>query len=484
MLILPIAQEDSTVRRTPWVSFAAIGLNVVVFLVMLVTANPEAATRAVRERAVETWEYLAERPYLEPPPALTRLLDEEALGQINEVRAQLPADAFPSEEQIAAEQAQIESLANRIDEAMRNVPSRRWGYIPAQGGVAPILTSLFMHGGWLHLFGNMLFLFLSGPFIEDRYGRPLFAAFYLLSGITATLAHGAHQAASNIPLVGASGAIAGLMGAFLIRLGASRIQFLIIPFLLMPYRYFKVFLPAFVVLPLWLGQQLWYAQTQPDAGVAWWAHIGGFAFGVAVAVTMRVARVEERWIDAGIEQQISIVQHPGLEKSVDMRLAGDFASAKREIRAVLATDPQNIDAWTEMYEIAVAAGDIAEAGRTAQRVLEMHLRKGDKDLAAHIITDAWERVTADALPVRFIMAAAAFYEKEGDARTAMEMYAYVGRRAPEDAAAFRAWFRVAEILRQSGDAKGARAAYENARRHPACVDPWPQTIDRTLAQLG
>jgi len=64
------------------------------------------------------------------------------------------------------------------------------------------------------------------------------------------------------------------------------------------------------------------------------------------------------------------------------------------------------------------------------------------------------------------------------------MYQYVARRAPEDPSTFRAWFRQAEILRQSGDLKGARTAYECARRHPACTDPWPQTIDRTLAQLG
>src|SRR5205814_2284881 len=103
---------------------------------------------------------------------------------------------------------------------------------------------------------------------------------------------------------------------------------------------------AFVVLPLWLGEQLWYAHRAEDAGVAWWAHIGGFAFGAAAALVLRVARVEERWIDAGIESEISIVQHPGLEKAVDARTAGQLDVARREIRAVLAAEPQNVDAWT------------------------------------------------------------------------------------------------------------------------------------------
>lgn len=484
MLILPIAQEDNTVRRTPWVSFAALGLNVAIFLLVLLAANPATASRAVHQRAIETWQYLAARPYLAAPSALTRLLDPEEARELEEGRSNVAPEDLPPEADIAAEQAELQALADRIDEALRMFPARRWGYIPAEGGVAPLVTSIFMHAGWLHLIGNMLFLFLSGPFIEDRYGRPLFAAFYLLAGVVASASHGMHDPSSSVPLVGASGAIAGLMGAFLVRLGASRIQFLIIPFILMPFRYFKVFLPAFVVLPLWLLQQLWYARTAPEAGVAWWAHIGGFAFGVAVAGALRLARVEERWIDAGIENEISIVQHPGLEKSIDFRTAGNLEAARREIRGVLAAQPQNVDAWTEAYEVALAGADSAEAGRTAQRLLEVHLRKGEKELAAHVITDAWERVTPEKLPMRFLMAAAAFYEKDGDARTALDMYAYATRRSPEDPSTFRAWFRQAEILRQSGDLKGARAAYESARRHPACIEPWPRTIERTLAQLG
>jgi membrane associated rhomboid family serine protease len=483
MLILPIAQEDNTVRRTPWVSYVLIALNFVVFLLVALLFQPDAKEAAFEERVGEALTYLFRHPYLEAPPGLLRYAPkqarEELQNELQEVRSQTEP---PSQLQVDRETAELQGLVQSIDEAWHQLPARRFGYVPSESHAWAILSSMFMHGGWLHLLGNMLFLFLSGPFVEDKFGRPLFAALYLISGIVATLTFSMHHGESIAPLVGASGAIAGVMGAFLIRLGAQRIRFLIIPIIWMPHRNFKVFLPAYVVLPLWLVQQVWYAHSAGEgSGVAWWAHIGGFVFGAIAAGIVRLTGIEESWIDKSIEREISIVQHPGLEKAIDARAAGDLNTAKREIRSVLLAEPNNVDAWTESYEIAVAGGDTAEAGRTAQRLLEMYTRSGEKDLAWHLISDACERVTAAELPVRFLMAAAGFLEKQGDGRTAIEMYDQVTTRSPQDPAAFRAWFRCGELLRQSGDARGARAAYQQARQHPSCVDP--QLVDRALAQL-
>lgn len=482
MLILPVAQENNVVRRTPWVSFAVIALNFLVLLVVTFGVDDETTWREISSRGNQAVHYVVEHPYLEAPASLTRHLDDEDVAALEETRR---TATLPPSDQLALEQEELRSLMVQFEEAWGRLSFVRWGYIPARGGASSMLTSIFMHAGWMHLLGNMLFLFLSGPFIEDRYGRPLFVLFYLAAGALATLSHAFQDVANTRPLVGASGAIAGLMGAFLIRLGTSRIRFLVwpLPIPLWTWRY-SVLLPAFVVLPLWLAEQVWYARSAEGQGVAWWAHIGGFVFGAAVAFALRVAKVEERWIDAGIERQISIVQHPGLEKAVDLRTSGDVARARREIQRVLAADPQNVDAWTEVYEIALAAGDAAEAGRTAQRLLDMHLRRGERELAWQLIADACERVEGPSLPARFLISAGAFFEKEGDGRNACGLYQRITSGKPEDPSAFRAWFRQAEILRASGDLAGARTAYEHARRHPACVDPWPQAIDRTLARMA
>jgi membrane associated rhomboid family serine protease len=484
MLLLPIAQENSTVRRTPWVSFGLIAVNVLVFLFLGIAADERSTAREVHRRWKETALYLLQRPYLQPPSPPS-LFEGSGLDEaVAEARGQMPAAAIPSADRQAVEQAELQALADGIQAALHRLPAWRWGYIPAEHRPLTALWYMFLHGGWMHLIGNMLFLFLSGPFIEDRYGRALFAALYFFSGLAAVAVYAVHASGSTTPLVGASGAIAGVMGAFLVRLGAQRIRFLFMPILLLPRLSFRVWLPAYVVLPVWLLQQLWYAHHQDQgAGVAWWAHIGGFAFGAIVAAGLRFASIEEKYIDAGIEREISIVQHPGLEKAIDARIAGDFVTARREIRAVLAAEPQNVDGWNELYEIAVASQNVAEAGSTAQRLLDMLLRKGEKELASRLVDDAMERV-GEALPPRFLMSAAAFLEKEGDARTALDMYQQVTERAPQDPAAFRAAFRRGEILRLAGDARNARLAYEQARAHPACVEPWPQTIDKALAQMS
>src|SRR5262249_11688326 len=155
----------------------------------------------------------------------------------------------------------------------------------------------FVHGGGLHLLGNMLFFFLTGPFIEDAFGRPVFALLYLLSGFAAVFTHAFHFPDSPAPLRGARGAVAGVLGALLVRLGAARIRFLFFPFLVLPFVRITFTLPAFVVLPAWFLEQHWSAtHAQGSEGVAFWAHVGGFAFGAVVAAAIRVMRIEERII--------------------------------------------------------------------------------------------------------------------------------------------------------------------------------------------
>ena len=116
---------------------------------------------------------------------------------------------------------------------------------------------MFLHGGWLHLFGNLLLLFLTGPFIEDRWGRPAFLAFYLAAGLAAAGLFVARFPELSLPLIGASGAIAGCMGAFLVRFFRTRMQY---------FYWFGIFVgtfsaPAWLMLPLWFGNELLMARV-------------------------------------------------------------------------------------------------------------------------------------------------------------------------------------------------------------------------------
>ena len=174
----------------------------------------------------------------------------------------------------------------------------QWAFVPArltlalQGGeeswLGPsvtLLSSMFLHGGWAHLLGNMWYLWIFGDNIEDRLGRLGYIGFYLASGIAAALMHYFVSATSRVPTVGASGAIAGVLGAYAVAYPHARVVTLVPLF-----PFFQIMaLPALLVLGLWFLYQFlsgalslaWVA----GGGIAWWAHIGGFVFGM---IAMRV----------------------------------------------------------------------------------------------------------------------------------------------------------------------------------------------------
>jgi membrane associated rhomboid family serine protease len=142
-----------------------------------------------------------------------------------------------------------------------------------------VIWSMFLHGSWLHLLGNVWFLWVFGNNIEERFGRAGFVAFYLASGIVATLAHVLVDTGSTIPLIGASGAVAGVMGAYIVLFPRARVLTWWPMFLIL-----VVYIPAVIVLGLWFLMQF---ATDPNSGVAWQAHVGGFLFGAAVAWALR-----------------------------------------------------------------------------------------------------------------------------------------------------------------------------------------------------
>ncbi len=186
------------------------------------------------------------------------------------------------------------SLGNRIEQFFRVfavVPARYYWAI-TEGRAEqiiyypdlwmPLFTSMFLHGGWLHLIGNMLYLWVFGDNVEDRLGHLRYLVFYLLCGLIASGAHILSSPTSRIPSLGASGAIAGVLGAYILLYPHSRVLVLF-PFFIF-VEFFEV--PAFIFLGIWFLQQfllgtLSLAETAQTGGVAWWAHIGGFLAGIA-----------------------------------------------------------------------------------------------------------------------------------------------------------------------------------------------------------
>jgi membrane associated rhomboid family serine protease len=163
-----------------------------------------------------------------------------------------------------------------------------WGLIPVRFLHDPtntwttILTSMFLHGGWFHILSNMWVLFIFGNNVEARLGRLWYLIFYLLSGTSAGLLQSYILPTSQVPMIGASGAIAGVLGAYLVLFPHSRIASLVPIFFI----FTLVEVPAYLFLLFWFASQLfsgWFAiQGGGASGIAWWAHVGGFTFGLVM----------------------------------------------------------------------------------------------------------------------------------------------------------------------------------------------------------
>jgi len=246
-VVIPI-HDINPVRRTPWVTYGLIAINVIVLL-LTPASRASVGTR----------------------PSLAALCGQVAFY---DRYAAIPRELISNRPLPLVATGQ---LGARPDSCVVARPHYR--KIPALS----VLTSMFLHAGWLHLLGNMLFLAIFGNNLEDRLGKVGYLAFYLLCGYAAAYGFAVLSPHSITPLIGASGAIAGVLGAYLVLLPHARVVTLLFGFLPVP-------ISAMFFLGFWFLFQLWqggFSITHPDAGggVAFAAHVGGFAFG-ALAIRL------------------------------------------------------------------------------------------------------------------------------------------------------------------------------------------------------
>jgi len=293
-MLLPIGHEETTVRRMPWVTLSIIGLCLVAFILTVIAPGGEDRIAFSERTAVE---YFLDHPYLE--------FDERLKGYTYYSLRQGRQNILPPEdfEVLQSEQAELDALVEEFRATRDGTPFYRWGLVPTNQRPVAWLTHMLMHVGLLHLVGNLFILYLAGPPLEDAWGHVGFAVFYIIAGVVAAFIFIAGSPQIDEPLVGASGAIAGIMGAFAVRYWNTRITFFYFFF------FFKIYTgtfaaPAWLMLGLWVLAQLafasglWAFMSMADMGdVAFEAHIAGFIFGVAVAFFVKRLAIEERFLD-------------------------------------------------------------------------------------------------------------------------------------------------------------------------------------------
>jgi len=388
------------------------GACVLVFLLSLRFA----AQTPRLDRVQEFVEYFFEHPYLELNDEQERLLrdvlaepglsrDFDALVEILKERAgPAPSDQRVLQEEQGELDLRFRELVAQLDRSVAGF-YRSLGVVPNHLTAHGFVTHMFVHGGFWHLFFNLLFLYLAGPFVEDRWGRPVFASFYLFAGVVAALAFVLRYPDSPTPLIGASGAIAGVMGAFLILFWNTKITFF--------YWLFFMFVgtfeaPAWLMLPLWFVRAALFAQASDVAdpsgasgGTAFLAHVAGFAVGVAVALAFRHYRVEERYLHRAIEAKTVAVHHSNeaVDRAMEDASRGGVDRAVAGLRDALRVDPDNLDAAAAVWGLEVGRGRAAAALPVMLSAICRAVRTGDEDFVlAHwseIVHEAGDDVGLD-----------------------------------------------------------------------------------------
>ncbi|MGD2295902.1 MAG: rhomboid family intramembrane serine protease [Candidatus Aminicenantes bacterium] len=388
-MLIPIGHESSTVRRLPWITFAIMAICLVVHI--LVTLDLDKREKDLENAAREFLGYYVEHPYLELDPETLNLvfgerLAEQVQEQLDIIREEASREIHLFQE---TQQEELNQLAENLKNIITNIPYRKYGFIPAQQSFLALLTYMFIHGGWFHLLGNLLFLYLTGPFIEDVWGRPIYTAFYLIMGIGSALMFAQHYPNFSGPLIGASGAIAGVMGAFLIRYWKTKIEFF---YIFLPFFFirgtFKA--PAWLMLPLWFALEFFNARVmdsinpQGGGGVAHWAHVWGFVFGVVAAIGVKYFRIEEKYVQPKIEAQTSYEDEgfKALEEAEQMKEAGKLDAAYARLVEAARRNRMHKELIEGLWELGAEMGKESETARFLVALIESEVRRNQLEMAA------------------------------------------------------------------------------------------------------
>jgi membrane associated rhomboid family serine protease len=331
MIIIPVG-HDQTVRTFPWLTAVLIALCLMV--------QVHASTR--------------HNPYEE-----VERISRDARERVQTLRDQ---HILPSEDD-----AELRALADELEQIRLRDPVYRYGYRPDHPWSINIVLCAFIHGGWLHLIGNLLFLFMVGCNLEDRWGRWRFGVFYLLGAVVASGTYALTHAGEHVPLVGASGAIAAAMGAFLVYFHRTTIRFwyLFVLFVLFKRGSFEI--RALYVLPIWFIQQVLAYRLELSGegeGVAYSAHVGGFVFGLLAAVVLRRLGVGKEPGEEEAPQPLPVGEKAraggfDAEYLAAMELvdAGKTMSAFIRMQAILDGNPRHPRARRQLVLLAIELDD-------------------------------------------------------------------------------------------------------------------------------
>jgi membrane associated rhomboid family serine protease len=486
-MLIPLRHENMQGRRWPVITIGLIALNTVIFLgthwkmdeqapelgevrthiVLLAAMHPELNLQGKAQDLVTTVQT--------KNPALWKQAQNQNrdIHDAWDARMRMAADEHPE-----AMQQEMDSLSARYEELDATSLLSKYAFIPVHPTAMSYLTANFMHGGWLHLIGNMWFLWLAGGILEDTWGRIIYPAFYLIAGILALQVHALVNAGSLTPTIGASGAIAGLMGAFLVRFPTVKIE---MGWLLM-FRFYRFKAAAYWLLPLWLLMEIFYGSLfGQGSGVAHWAHIGGFIFGGVIALGVRASGLEQI-AEKGIQEKITWVSHPLLAEASEQLEKGQLDAAESNLKKLLQEKPDSVDAYRMLQNIYWRKSDVPAHRGALEKVLALELKASDIE-AAWLTYQDFKNSGAEKLSAALWLDFCRQLETQPDLERAAGEYEQLAKAYPTDKQGLLAQMAVGRLyLKRLNRPAEALRFYEAAQASPVPHPDWQATIDRGIAE--
>jgi membrane associated rhomboid family serine protease len=482
--LLPIGVEGNEVRL-PVVCIGILALCVLAFFgTWVIPDNPAGADPGELR---ETIKELEERPYLEVPSAFgDQSLSVAIRQQMAKERARwLESHPLPAPEVVEEQQAELNGHVELLIRSIEHSPMRRFGLVPSRGfKQIGFFTHMFLHFGWLHLLGNLLFFYLCGPLLEDTWGRKLFALFYVVGGLVAATAHFVIDRSSHSPMAGASGAIAACMGAFAVRFATRKIA--IAYFFLLGFRFLRGIWhwPAWVCGLLWFGSEVLTALTKEgrSGGVAVMAHVGGFAFGAGIAFAMKAIGLEKQFVATSeTSGALTVSLLSEVEQAHALLAQGDRIGARSLLEAGVKAHPEDVDAAIGLVRLDFEARDNLGAMARLEPLLNRLLRAKGEERAIALLWQVWPQLKLSELNAALAYALARAAESVGSQGEGLtEALFSRGGEAPGLMGA-KSLLRAAELRLKTTEPHRARPLLEALL---ARADAGPELHERASALLG
>jgi len=482
-VIIPLRPENSRGRRLPYATITIIALSALLFLVGHYSLDEQF------NRLAELQSHTVRLAAAYPDASLS-LGQQELVSNFR--RSQRATwDQFASAERNPEDKWEADmrqSTPDQVKQEMTNLGSQldqmrqstifQFGLAAQRPTLISFITANFIEGGWLHLILDLWFLYLVGMVLEGVWGAPLFAGIYLVSGIGGLIVQALANRSGMVPVIGASGAVAAMLGAFLVQFSTSKVQ---LGFFYLRPKLLRFSSPAYAMLPVWVvGQFISNRMLHESGGASYWSQIGGFAIGLTLGSILHYSGIAKKMEQAN-EAQVSWSADPRIVKASDYLEENNIDSAIAELQAQIKDKPDCIEAWELLPSLYWKKGNVPDHQAALETVCRLHVKNKNFEAAWQDYEDyAAAGGGTSTLPCATWFELCRNAEDQQNWDRASTEYENLAKAYPTERASVLSLISAARIHLRLGNFQHAKELYASAQSSPAPHRDWDETIRKGL----